>query len=401
MNSITKVCHVLTLPQWGGTENRLYNFICHSKEARLKHHVIATSGTKAVIEAFRETGVPVFVPPRQFHYDPRAIWHMACQMRKWKIDIVHTQGWVGNCWGGIAARIARIQHVISSERGDIFLESNRFRTRFETWIHRTNDFVLTNSYAANRMLVLTRGLPEEHIRVIYSGVDISSSDNSTELRAELGIAPGKPVIGTVGRLHSQKDQFTFLRAARLIHEKRPDVVFVIVGGGALENELRRQISQNNLDNTILLVGWRRDIPAFLDLFDVFVFTSVWESLPGAVIEASFAGKPIVAPAVCGIPELVIDNETGILLVPTEIPPLPDVPEVVPLPRQVLIDGELSPPRSLNPQLLADKAIYLLEHPNERLRLGQNAREYVKKKFSLEGYIDNTEKIYLDLIPNSH
>jgi glycosyltransferase involved in cell wall biosynthesis len=163
----------------------------------------------------------------------------------------------------------------------------------------------------------------------------------------------RPLVGNVARLAPQKGQRTLLEAARLV----PEADFVIAGDGELRAELERDAGPN-----VRLLGARHDIPDVLASLDVFAFPSRFEGLCLAVIEAQAAGVPVVATPVGGIAETVVDGETG-LLVPVD-----------------------------DPEALADKIRFLLEHTEERERLAANARRSAERH-STEAMVEQTLRLY--------
>jgi glycosyltransferase involved in cell wall biosynthesis len=169
------------------------------------------------------------------------------------------------------------------------------------------------------------------------------------------------VIGNVARLAHQKGQRYLLEAAPAVLERHPDVRFVIVGDGELRTELERQAAP--LGDRVLFTGARADVPDLLASFDVFAFPSLYEGLCLAVIEAQAAGVPVVATPVGGIRETVVDGETGFVC----------------------------PPR--DPQALAERILYCLDHPDEARRVAASARERVRARFSKERMVEETVRLY--------
>jgi glycosyltransferase involved in cell wall biosynthesis len=133
-------------------------------------------------------------------------------------------------------------------------------------------------------------------------------------RAEFGLPADAPVVGTVAVLTEQKGVTYLLRAAQQLHRVRPDVRWLVVGGGALEQELREQAASLGLDRVVTFTGWRNDAADLLCTFDVFVMSSLWEAMPVALLEAMSARLPIVATEV-GQNRAILQQEVGGLIVP--------------------------------------------------------------------------------------
>lgn len=393
---LLNVCHITNLKSWAGVPSRLLEYLQHQQGIHFRHFVISTSGNPDIIEAVRDLEVPVFVPPRRFQLDPRAIWHMAVWMRECQIDIIHSRGSPGNCWGGLAARLIGVPVKIAGEHGMINLP-RELKWAIEPWIDRTSDRVIANSEATKLMLMHRFKLPPEKIQVIYDSVYVSSPKRTvTDIRQELGLRADALLVGNVARLETLKDHFTLIEAARIIGQTRHDVQFLIVGGGILEAELNELIAQHNLQDQVKLLGWRRDVPDLLRILDVFVSTSISEPLGNALIEAMVAGLPVIAPAVDGIPEYVVDGETGLLLDPVDPVRPPQTVGAEPVPEKVVIKGAISAPRSVSAAALAHRIGGLLDDPDQRARLGQQAQQKLKTQFAIERYIQEIESLYLQL-----
>ncbi len=268
---------------------------------------------------------------------------------------------------------------------------------YEPWIDRTSDLVIANSESSRRMLEQKYRVPSSRIQVIHDAVHVAAPGRPVQaMRAELGIPDGVNVIGNVARLDTPKDHFTLVETARILLNLRDDVRFLIVGGGPLEAELRGMIREYGLEDRFIITGWRRDIPDLLQMFDLFVSTSISEPLGNALIEAMFAGVPVIAPAVDGIPEIVSSGETGILLEPTDPVRPPRSVGAAPLPQQVIRSGRITTPLALNPRRLADTITHWLDQPDERAALAARAKQRVENHFSLERYMTELEDTYLRL-----
>jgi glycosyltransferase involved in cell wall biosynthesis len=207
----------------------------------------------------------------------------------------------------------------------------------------------------------------EKITVIYNGLDLEWWDaelggNPTTLSEELGIPPARPVIGLVGRLDPIKGQLTFLRAAALVAQIRPDALFLLVGltrpasrfarFASYYREILAQIRSPALRGRVLSTGWRNRMAPVMASLDILAQPSTRETFGRTLIEAMATRKPVVASRVGGMPEVVADQESG-LLVPKE-----------------------------DPQSLAAAIITLLEDPPRARQMGEAGRRRVEQLFSL-------------------
>jgi glycosyltransferase involved in cell wall biosynthesis len=162
-----------------------------------------------------------------------------------------------------------------------------------------------------------RECAEHKLGVIRNGTDLSRFGRDPEararLRAELGIAPDAWVVGTIGRFVAEKNHELLVRAAAPSLARGAHLV--IAGGGVLEDEIRRAVGERQHRDRIHILGLRSDVPALLAAFDVFAISSRTEGLPIALIEAMASELPIVSTSVGGIPGVIDDGRTGLLVAP--------------------------------------------------------------------------------------
>lgn len=159
-----------------------------------------------------------------------------------------------------------------------------------------------------RDLMIQQGIPEERIELIYCGVDSEvfkyDITKGQKLRSSLLGEKGKWLMVTVGRLHRQRGIDVLIRAAKIVKQKSDAVKFVIVGDGEERESIQRLISENQLEETVQLTGWKENPYPYLLAGDIFVFPSRWDGLPLAIVEAFRSGLPVIATPVNGVPELV-------------------------------------------------------------------------------------------------
>lgn len=235
---------------------------------------------------------------------------------------------------------------------------------------RCLDMTIVESEINRRLALDNLHLDPTKTHTIYHGIDVSRFDRAFDrmaLRREFGLGSQAVIIGTVGRLTAQKAHDVFLRAAMLIKRRSPQARFLIVGDGELRERLERQARDWGLSGDVHFTGYRRDVPALLSLFDVFVLSSRFEGLPLSILEAMAAGKPVVATRVDGVPEAVVDGETGWLVPPGDA------------------------------EVLADRILALIENPQRARMMGAAGRRRVESLFRKERMVAQTERLYVQLI----
>jgi glycosyltransferase involved in cell wall biosynthesis len=162
------------------------------------------------------------------------------------------------------------------------------------------------------------GVDPVRIDVVPDGIDFAKFDDLGDtgyLEEEFGLRDRGPVIGNVAALAPHKSQVDFIRAARLIREEAPEAKFLIVGEGELRGKLESLITELGLEGDVVLTGFRRDVLEILSLFDCFVLSSYLEGLCTSIMDAQALGVPVVATRTGGVPELVTDGSTGLLVPP--------------------------------------------------------------------------------------
>jgi glycosyltransferase involved in cell wall biosynthesis len=159
------------------------------------------------------------------------------------------------------------------------------------------------------------GVLAERVNLVRNGVDTSvfTPDRSgNELRNEINVPKGTPLVGFVGRLEHEKGPDMFLRAVDQVHQVRPDVHFVIVGDGVMRNKLEEMCAHLQLDKHVHFVGWRTNTVDIYPALDFLVHTSRSDGTSLVLLEAMSCGCPTVGLAVGGVPEIIENERTGFL-----------------------------------------------------------------------------------------
>jgi glycosyltransferase involved in cell wall biosynthesis len=389
----TVVCHVSTLTIWGGVERMLFDFLGHASQRRFRHLVVCPSGAPEIVRTVRELGITVFQPQRHCRYDPFAVYRTARWLRAQRVDVVHSYNVFANCWGGVVSALAGVRTFVGGEHGTVWFTKPPLAW-LERLVYYYAKLVIANSNASKYMLTCKRGVNAEKIKVIHNGIPFALHTSGPRPKLEQKCAWF--TVGTVGRLDTPKGYFTLLDAAKLIVNERQDVRFVIVGDGPLRRDLERHANSLGISGFINFTGWRQDARGVLASFDVYVSTSVYESFGNTLVEAALAKKPVIAPRIDGIPEVVQHGKTGILLEPSEEIYAPVESGASPLAPQVVVDGALTRPKTVSPAVLAQTICDLLDRPGWRRALGEAGFERAKRLFSIERYAAELEETYLAL-----
>jgi glycosyltransferase involved in cell wall biosynthesis len=253
--------------------------------------------------------------------DIRAFWALLGLMRRFRPAVVHTHTAKAGLLGRLAARLSGVPVIVHTFHGHVLQGyfgpwRSALFTGIERVLARFTHALLAVSEAVKRDLVALRVAPAEKIRVVPLGLELdrlSGILQRGDLRREAGFPDTAPLVGVVGRLAPIKDISTFLAAAALLHQSRPDLCFSIVGDGPARSLLEAEVSRLGLSEVAFFHGWRRDMGAVLGDLDVVVNCSRNEGTPVALIEALAALRPVVATRVGGTPDLLGEGVRGLLV----------------------------------------------------------------------------------------
>ncbi len=391
-----RITHISTMTRWGGVERMLVDMLTKIQPSPFDHSLLCTSSHQDLLAPVLAANVPVFEPRRRFHYDPTAIKQMATWLRSNKTDVVHVYNSTASTWGGVAARLAQTPALVGGEHGTVWSVRPPYFF-FNRWAYQQAKVVVANSEASRLMINHRFGIPLEKVKVVYNAVPSFSAAGLHKQDAVAQFASrSRLVVGSVGRLTPQKDFMTLVEAAALILAQRKDISFILVGGGEEEKALKKRLQELGIEDHFLLTGWRADARSLIPLFDVFISTSLFEPFGNVLIEAALAGKPVIAPAVDGIPEAVINGQTGLLIEPTAAL-AQDMYAQANLPEKVVIAGSFSPPRALDPARLAQAILSLSDNLGLRAEYGDNGRRRAREIFGVHRYQRELEAVYAAVI----
>jgi glycosyltransferase involved in cell wall biosynthesis len=314
------VLHVITHLDHGGAQDN--TLLTVAGLDRRRYQVDLLGGPGALEQQARDSADRCIVLPHL----RRSLWSLGdlrTAVALWRqvggYDVVHTHGSKAGVLGRLVARTRRVPAVIHTIHGfpvhDYMARGKRQALlALERAAARCADRIVCVC-DANAREALTLGIARPgQLRVVVSGLpsDLVRSGDGDRVRRELGIPPGAPVVGTVTRLMEQKAPLDFVAAAGRVLAAARDAHVLLVGDGPLRDQVATAASGIP---RLHLLGFRTDVPDVLAAVDVVAFSSLWEGLGRALTEAVLVGKPVVATAVNGVPDLVIDGQTGYLTRP--------------------------------------------------------------------------------------
>ena len=317
------ICHIITKLELGGAQEVALYAVSHLDRARFRPVLIAGPGGMLTEEARRLPGVQTIIVPslgRRIHAisDLLAFLHLIVLLRRLKPTIVHTHSSKAGILGRWAAWSARVPLILHTVHGfGITPAQSAWVQRLFTLLERITGWITTHWITVADIDVRKGrqwGLFGANVSVIRPGIDPAPFRQPLplaarqRLREELGVGSGEYLIGTVACLKPQKAPEDVIAVAKLVCARMPGARFVLIGDGALRPHIESLIDGQGLQDTVCLVGWRRDVPRVMSCFDLLLLTSRWEGLPRVMLEAASAGLPIVATNVGGVEEAVVQRD---------------------------------------------------------------------------------------------
>ena len=249
----------------------------------------------------------------------RGLLRLVHRTLEFRPDVIHGYLLGPNLFAVLAGRLARVPMIVVAKRNVDRYETPR-QQAVQAFAHRLATHVIAVSERVRQSSVAL-GVPAARVTVIRNGVDAQRFQGAGADRTELGVAPGRPVIGSVGCLATRKDYGTLLDAVAALAGRGLEPALVLVGDGDERPRLERRAAELGIADRVRFLGERADVERLLPLFDVFVLSSRDEGIPNALLEAMAAGRPAVATAVGGTPEVLEDGRTGWLVPPGDPPAL--------------------------------------------------------------------------------
>jgi len=362
------IMHVLHSFDAGGLEEVVINLINHLNPSLF--NVCVCSLTKG--GAFKNRisqNIKIFELNKRQGNDYLIPFRLMKLFKQEKVQIVHTHNWGTLCEGTLGAKLAHIPIILHQEHGTLIsVIKNKKRRILATkfLFSYVENQVITVSNTLRQAIIEFLNIDKSRIITIYNGIDVNKFDiiiDKSLKRKEIGLMNDDIVVGTIGRLAPVKNQKILIQAIGYLLNSVPQIKLIIVGKGPLEEELKTFTQNLNLSNKVLFLGQRDDIPELLKIMDVFSLPSLYEGISITLLEAMASGVPIVATNVGGNSEVVINEETGILIQPNDYIRLAEA-----------ING-----------IIKDK--------NKATRYTQAAKLQVKNKFSLKKMVMEYEKLY--------
>ena len=357
--------HIDTARSWRGGQSQVRYTVLGLRE--LGHRAVLVAHPDGELLQRMSEGLDLVPLAPRSEVDLAAGWRLSRVIRQMRPQVIHAHDPHATAMAALALAIAAPTPkppLVASRR----IEYRIARHSFSRWKYSQVDCFLAISGAVRDRLVAD-GIPGARVRVVHEGVDVEriAATPAASVHAELFLPTGSPVVGTIGALVAQKAQHTLIDAAALVVRQVPDVRVVILGDGELRGALEDQIRHLHLERHVFLAGFRADAIELLKDFDVFALSSIYEGMCTSLVDAMAAGKPAVATAVGGVPEVLADGETGFLV----------------------------PPR--DPRRMAEPIVRRLKDEGLRRRMGGAGFERARRLFTVDRMVRETADAYQQLV----
>lgn len=316
-----RVAHIIKVVRAAGAERHLLTLLSGLRGQDIDAHLILlvepANDMQSYVDEAQALAIPVERILIQRHFDPALLGRLRSRLRALQPDVVHTHLLHADLYGIPAARWAGVPIVVSSRHND-----NHFRRRFpikqvNQLLWRMADAGIGISDAIARFSIEVEGAPVEKIHRIYYGLQaakpLDRGSAQAALTAEIGLPNDSVLIGMVCRLIEQKGVSDGLRAFARAAQQYPNAYLLIAGEGPLRMALESEAAALGIKNRVHFLGWRSNIPALMAALDIFLMPSLWEGFGLVLLEAMAQAVPVIATRVSAIPEIVINDETGLLV----------------------------------------------------------------------------------------
>jgi glycosyltransferase involved in cell wall biosynthesis len=346
----------------GGAEMLTASIIRRLDRARFSPELCCLKERGELGEALADV-IPVHHGLLRNKFDLRVWPRLSGLLRDRQINAVITVG-AGDkmFWGRLAARRVGVPVVLSALHSTGWPDSVGRMNRMLTPI---TDAFIAVAASHGKFLVDNLRVPAKKVAVIPNGVDterFAPIGDVAEVRRGLAIGHADPVVGIVAALRPEKNHELFLEMARRVARQLPATRFLIIGDGPCRAPLEHRARELGLQQNVLFLGSRNDVPRLLAAIDVFVLTSHIEANPVSILEAMSAGRPVVSSDVGSIHEAVADGETGFLVAPGDA------------------EG------------LAHRVLELLHDPSLSRLMGKTARRAVIERWSIDAMVGGYERL---------
>ncbi len=363
-----KILHLFVTLQVGGAEDLLASIVTGLDQKKFISEVACLGEAGPVGEELRRQGQTIYSLHLKINRESflKIVRQVRFLITRSRPHILHTHLYHPNLYGRLAGLGLGLKGVVVSVH-NAYTRVKFHRCLWNNVLGRMTDRILVSSSQVYRDVRRYDRIPAEKILLLPYGIRMAELDlplDKTAAKSELGISGF--CLGTIGRLEEQKGQEFLLAAIPEISRHIPDLQVIIIGDGRLRSKLENQARTLGIQEFVHFLGTRRDLPQLYRAMDIFVLPSLWEGLPLVLLKAMAAGLPVIATRVSGAKDIIADGENGRLIHPRQ------------------------------PEALARAILDLHARPDLWPVWGQQARETVRRTYSLEAMLTRLQLLYEEL-----
>ena len=365
-----KVMHVTFDMRIGGTEMVIKNIIEGNTDASIEMSIFCIEAPLGPWgEQLKDEGVAISTKARKPGFDVSIIRALRAHIKDKEIDVVHCHQYTPWVYGTLAALFTPAK-VIFTEHGRFYPDSTTWKRKLvNPLLFRFTHVVTAISEATKQAVATFEHIPSNKIKTIYNGIKPLNSDsaNSAALKLELKFPRAAKVLGTVARLDPIKNHVMLIRAFSIICNQVPETYLVIVGDGEMRQTLELLSEELNLGDRVRFIGYKTNPTDYINLFDVFVLSSLSEGTSMTLLEAMSLSKPCVVTDAGGNPEIVKHMVSGLVV------------------------------ENDNAKAFSDAIFLLLNAPQKQAIMAEHAKEIFDKNFDVKCMNAAYRELYENII----
>ncbi len=364
-----RILHLDSGRDWRGGQQQVLLLASGLAPFKTQQHLLVQRKS-ALAQKLEGSGLPFTGMAFSSELSLLSLFHLSCFIRKFRPDLIHAHDSRTLGLAVLAKHWMLGWKLVASRRVIFPVSSNRF-WRWK-YLKGADRIIAVSNQIKNQLV--REGIGSCHVSVVYDGFPAVASEEkgSREIaRHRWNIPPDEIVVGTIGSFTQEKGHEYLLRAWPKIHHAFPAARLWLVGDGPLRANLENLSRHLGANDSVHFAGFQWELTQILPIFDAFVYPSLEEGLGSTLLLAMDHNIPVCASATGGIPEVVIDGETGLLFPPGD-------------------SGAL-----------ARVVVSMLEKPSLIERLVQSASEHVKKNFPVEQMVEGTSRVYRELLASQN
>lgn len=301
----------------GGIENLILSLIENQDAKKFESFLYCLDQGGELLGQLGKLEAPPRIFGRKPGLDLRLIVHLARAFRRDGIDVVHTHNQAAHFYGCLAARLARVPVVLTTEHSRHYIDEHWRRRLEKTFLTCFTDRIITVSEELKHASITRDRVPGSKIEVVVNGVDVERFDSLPEqdvvaFKQSLGIFSNSKVVGIVARLHPVKNHRLLFQAFALALKTIPEFYLVVVGDGELRQELELFARDLGIAHRLKFLGSRTDIPLLMKAFDTMVLCSHTEGMPLVLLEGMAAGTPLLVTEGANLSGIIMHGTNGIV-----------------------------------------------------------------------------------------